>query len=34
MSQRVYTDSILELVMKLWLKAKEDFVLKEDGDLE
>lgn len=32
MSQRVYIDSILEPVVKPWLKAGEDFVLEEDGD--
>ena len=32
MSRRVYLDSILEVVVTLWLEAGEDFVLEEDGD--
>lgn len=32
MSQRVYIDSILEVVVKPWLETGEDFVLEEDGD--
>lgn len=32
MGQRVHIDSILEPVVKPWLGAGEDFVLKEDGD--
>ena len=31
MSQQVYIDKILELIVKLWLQTPHDFVLKEDG---
>ena len=32
MSQRVYIDSILEPVVKSWLKRGDDFIMEEDGD--
>ena len=32
MSQQVYINQILELVVKPWLDAGEDFALEEDGD--
>jgi hypothetical protein len=31
-SQQVYRDVILELIVKPWLKIGQNFVLKEDGD--
>lgn len=32
-SQHVYIDSILEKVIKPWLKADDDFVLEKNSDL-
>ena len=32
MSQRVYIDHILQLIVKPWIEAHYDFVLEEDGD--
>ncbi len=33
MSQRVYIDQILQLIVKPWIKAYHDYVLEEDSDL-
>ncbi len=33
MSQQVYINQILELIVKRWIQAHQDFVLEEDGDL-
>ena len=32
MLQRVYIDTILDPVIRLWVEAGKDFVLEEDGD--
>ena len=32
MNHQAYIGKILELIVKPWIEAKQDFVLEEDGD--